>query len=94
MLERTLAIKERHYGLDHPEMATTLTSLGGAYYSLGETQKSRELLERALTINERHYGLEHSNMAKLTNLLSLMRLTSKTLSRFRFKIFKCIITLF
>jgi tetratricopeptide (TPR) repeat protein len=68
-LERALAIKERHYGLDHPEVAITLTSLGWAYYSLGETQKSRELLERALAIKERHYGLDHPEVAiTLTNL--------------------------
>ncbi len=46
-----------------------LTNLGDAYGSLGDAQKSRELLERALVINERHYGLEHPNVAiTLTNL--------------------------
>jgi hypothetical protein len=44
-------------------VATTLTNLGNAYGSLGDAQKSRELLERALTIKERHYGLDHPEVA-------------------------------
>jgi tetratricopeptide (TPR) repeat protein len=69
LLERALAIKERHYGLDHPEVAMTLTNLGNAYGALGDTKKKRELLERALAIEERHYGLDHPDVAiTLTNL--------------------------
>jgi tetratricopeptide (TPR) repeat protein len=52
--ERALAIKERHYGPDHPNVVITLNNLGNAYGSLGDTQKSRDLLERALAIDERH----------------------------------------
>ncbi|CAK9253913.1 unnamed protein product, partial [Sphagnum jensenii] len=59
LLERALAIKERHYGSDHPEVATTLAILGSAYGKLGDTQKKRELLERALAIKERHNGPDH-----------------------------------
>jgi tetratricopeptide (TPR) repeat protein len=59
LLERVLAIKERHYGLDHPEVAAILTNLGCVHASLGDTQKSRELLERALAIEERHFGLDY-----------------------------------
>jgi ankyrin repeat protein len=64
-----LAIDERHYGLDHPNVAIILTNLGNAYRSLGDTQKSRESLERALAINERYYGLDHPEVAStLSNL--------------------------
>ncbi len=69
LLERALTIQERHYGPDHPKVATTLVNLGSVYGSLGDAQKSRELLERALTINERHYGPDHPEVAPiLTNL--------------------------
>jgi tetratricopeptide (TPR) repeat protein len=64
-----LTIGERHYGLDHPEVAPTLTNIGKAYGSLGDAQKSREFLERALAIKEKHYGLDHPNVAvTLANL--------------------------
>ena len=59
MLERALAIEERAYGRDHPEVATTLTNLGNAYGDLGDHAKERDMLERALAINERAYGRDH-----------------------------------
>jgi tetratricopeptide (TPR) repeat protein len=69
LLERALAIMERHYGPDHPNVATILANLGNAYGSLGDTQKKHELLERALAIKERHYGPDHPEVAiTLTNL--------------------------
>jgi tetratricopeptide (TPR) repeat protein len=50
-------------------VATTLANLGNAYESLGDAQKSRELLERALAIKERYHGLDHPEVATiLTNL--------------------------
>jgi len=47
LLERMLVIEKRHYGLEHPEIATILNNLGNAYGNLGDTQKKREFLERA-----------------------------------------------
>jgi tetratricopeptide (TPR) repeat protein len=67
LLERALAIEERHYGPDHPEVAITLTNLGNAYGDLGDTKKKHELLEQALAIKERHYGLDHPNVATTLN---------------------------
>ncbi len=69
LLEQALAINERHYCLDHPVVAVTLTNLGNAYYRLGETLKSRELWERALATKERHYGLDHPEVAVTLNNL-------------------------
>ncbi len=36
-LARALVIEGRHYGLDHPEVAATLTSLSYAYGTLAYT---------------------------------------------------------
>jgi Tfp pilus assembly protein PilF len=69
LLERALAINERHYGPDHPNVATTLTNLGIVYGRSGDTQKSRELLERALAIKERHYGPDHPEVKQLIYIL-------------------------
>jgi len=46
LLEPALQIKERRYGMDHPEVAVTLTSLGSAYQSLGDYKKVLEFCER------------------------------------------------
>ena len=63
MQERSLAIKERAYGRDHPNVATTLTNLGLAYGDLGDQAKKRDMLERSLAIKERAYGRDHVNVA-------------------------------
>ncbi|WP_341747470.1 tetratricopeptide repeat protein [Candidatus Tisiphia endosymbiont of Dascillus cervinus] len=65
-LERALLIQEKHYGSDHFEVASTLTSLGNTYGILGNPQKQKELLERALMIQEKHYGFEHVNVTLLS----------------------------
>ena len=59
MQERALAIKERTYGRDHPDVAITLTNLGNVYGTLGDHAKKRDMLERALAIDERAYGRDH-----------------------------------
>ena len=63
VLERALAIDERAYGRDHPNVARTLNNLGNAYGDLGDQAKKRDMLERALAINERAYGRDHTAVA-------------------------------
>ena len=53
MLERALALKEREFGRDHPEVAITLTKLANAHGSLGDAAKQRDFLDRARAIRER-----------------------------------------
>ena len=61
--------KEKKFGKDHLNVATTLTNLGNAHGSLGDYRQKKDLLERALRIKEQHYGKEHSEVAiTLTNL--------------------------
>ncbi|WP_374698250.1 tetratricopeptide repeat protein [Wolbachia endosymbiont (group B) of Limnophora tigrina] len=45
LLERALPIFEKHYGLDHVQVAKQLTNLGNAYGNSGDSQKQKELLE-------------------------------------------------
>ena len=54
--ERALAIEERQYGRDHPELAPTLANIGVAHMQFGASDKAREYLERASAIFERAYG--------------------------------------
>ena len=69
LYEAALAIRERHSGPDHAEMAEALTNLGNAYGALGESGKQKALLERALVIFDKHYGEDHIMSAPtLTNL--------------------------
>ncbi|WP_374698934.1 tetratricopeptide repeat protein [Wolbachia endosymbiont (group B) of Limnophora tigrina] len=69
LLERALAMQEKHYGSDHFKVVKLLTNLGGAYGALGDHKKQKELLERALAIDKKHYGSDHVQVAKsLANL--------------------------
>eukprot|EP00971_Amphidinium_carterae_P319057 6341960-Amphidinium_carterae.1 len=68
-LERVLRIKERHFGPEHPEVATTLNALGSAYGKLGDALKQRDYLERALRIKESHFGPDHPEVASTLNNL-------------------------
>ena len=58
-MERALAIFERTYGRDHPQVALALFNLGVVYGRLGDTSKKRELLERTLAIFKSAYGTAH-----------------------------------
>ncbi len=67
--EIALAIQEKHYGSDHPEVAKLLVNLGDAYGVLGDHKKYKELLKRALAIQKKYYGSDHFEVARtLTNL--------------------------
>jgi len=55
-LQRSLQIKEQHFGVGHINTAVTLNNLATAYSELGDVQQEKVLLERSLDIKERHYG--------------------------------------
>ncbi|MDX5527002.1 MAG: tetratricopeptide repeat protein [Wolbachia endosymbiont of Andrena nigroaenea] len=72
MSEWALAIKEKLYGSDHFQVATTLANLGNAHGALGNSQKAKELLEwKALPIFKKHYGSNHPEVAKLLENLGI-----------------------
>ncbi len=52
MLERSLAIQEKHLPPDHPELAFTLNNLGAAKIDVGDYSGARQAFERALSIRE------------------------------------------
>jgi len=49
--------------VEEAERSTLLHNLGGAYGSLGDHAKKRDLLERAWLIKERYYGADHVDVA-------------------------------
>ena len=71
LLERALAIEERHYGSEHVQVALTLNSLGNAYGALGDHEKAKAVLQRALRLMEAHYGhQQHPRVAMVMRNLS------------------------
>jgi tetratricopeptide (TPR) repeat protein len=56
LYQRALASEERHFGQDHPEIATTLLSLSALYRARGNSTKAVEADRRALALIERSLG--------------------------------------
>jgi len=72
--ERALAIDERAFGPDHPEVATCVNNLGSVLHALGELAGARAAYERALAIDERAFGPDHPNVAiRVNNLGSVLK---------------------
>jgi len=67
--ERALAIDERAFGPDHPEVATDVNNLGSVLKALGDLAGARAAFERALAIDERAFGPDHPNVARDVNNL-------------------------
>jgi CHAT domain-containing protein/Tfp pilus assembly protein PilF len=70
--EKVLAIYEKAYGPDHPQVATSLNNLAWLYNALGDYAKAVPLYKRSLAIREKTYGLDHPDVAQsLSNLAGL-----------------------
>ncbi|MDA9163848.1 tetratricopeptide repeat protein, partial [Rickettsiaceae bacterium] len=50
ILERSLMVVEREYGVGHTKVAKILTYLGGAYKEIGEYSLAKDVLRRAINI--------------------------------------------
>jgi tetratricopeptide (TPR) repeat protein len=71
-LERALAIDEKVYGPEHPQVAASVNNLGMVLKELGELAEARKAFERALAIDEKAYPPEHPQVATFMNNLGLV----------------------
>jgi tetratricopeptide (TPR) repeat protein len=71
-LSRTLGIREKALGPDHPDVATALNNLAELYHSQGRYAEAEPLLQRSLGIREKALGPDHPDVAgSLNNLAGL-----------------------
>jgi tetratricopeptide (TPR) repeat protein len=78
LYRRALAIDERSYGPDHPEVARDLNNLAGLLQATNRLGEAEPLYRRALAIDERSYGPDHPEVAiTLNNLAELLRATNR-----------------
>ncbi len=70
--ERAVAIAERVWGPDHPEVATPLNDLGLVLREMGELPGARAVYERALAIREKALGPDHPQVAASLNNLAMV----------------------
>ncbi|HEY3312028.1 MAG TPA: tetratricopeptide repeat protein [Anaerolineales bacterium] len=72
--ERVLAIDEKTYGLEHPNVARRANNLGRVLQELGDLAGAKALYERALAIDEKTLGEEHPDVALIaSNLGSVLK---------------------
>jgi tetratricopeptide (TPR) repeat protein len=73
-LEKSLHIREKSLGPDHPDVANSLNNLAELYRKQGKFDKANPLFQRALKIREKTLGPDHPSVANsLNNLAELYR---------------------
>lgn len=70
--ERALAIRQRAFGSDHPDVAVSVHDLAVLHVDQGRYAEARGLYERALAIWERTRGLDHLDVARTFNGLAIV----------------------
>ncbi len=78
LFRRALAIDEKSYGLDHPNVAIDLNNFALLLKATNRLAEAEPLYRRALAIDEQSYGLDHPKVAtNLNNLAGLLQTTNR-----------------
>ena len=79
MIKRSLVIREKVLGRDHPDVARSLNNLADLYQREGRYADSEPLFNRALSIREQAAGALHPDtIASVNNLASLYQAEGDT----------------
>ena len=71
---RALAIDEKSFGPEHPNVATSLNNLAAIARATNRLAEAEPLYRRALAIDEKSFGPDHPNVAiRLNNLAQLLQ---------------------
>ncbi len=70
--KEVLSIREKAFGPEHPDVASSLNYLALLYYYLGDYAKAEPLFKRSLHIYEKNLGPEDPNVANILNNLALL----------------------
>ena len=78
LFQRSLEIKEKALGGDHPDLATTLNNLALLYSDQGRYEEAEPLYQRSLEIYEKALGDDHPDLGRtLSNLAQLYRVQGR-----------------
>ncbi len=72
LYQRSLTIRERLFGPEHPDVAQSLNNLAWLYRQQAQYAAAEPLYGRSLMIRERVFGPEHPNVAESLNNLALL----------------------
>lgn len=74
---RSLAILEKAFGLEHPDIAYSLNNLAALYLDQGKKEQSEALFRRALRIREKALGPEHPSTTALLQQVTQLYMLQK-----------------
>ena len=78
MMRRALAIDEKGYGPNHPNVAIRLNNLARLLKDTNRLAEAEPMMRRALAIDEQSYGPDHPKVAiRLNNLALLLQATNR-----------------
>lgn len=78
LIRRALAIDEKSFGPDHPNVAIRLINLASLLQDTNRATEAEPLMRRALAIDEMSFGPGHPEVANdLFNLAHLLKATSR-----------------
>jgi tetratricopeptide (TPR) repeat protein len=78
LMRRALAISEKSYGPEHPDVAIRVNNLASLLHVTNRLSEAEPLRRRALAIDEKSYGPEHPSVAiRLGNLAMLLKATNR-----------------
>ncbi len=70
LMRRALAIDEKSYGPDHPDVAIRLNNLAGLLQDTNRPAEAEPLMRRALAILEKSLGPDHPSTVTVRNNLA------------------------
>ena len=70
LCKRALEIREKCFGIDHPDVGKQLNNLALLCLNQGKYDKVEECYKRAIDIYTKHYGKNDPNVAKTKNNLA------------------------
>jgi len=70
LCKRALEIREKCFGIDHPDVGKQLNNLALLCLNQGKYDKVEEYYKRAIDIYTKHYGPNDPNVAKTKNNLA------------------------
>ena len=77
-MRRALAIDEKSFGPDHPNVAIGLNNLAELLQATNRLAEAEPLMRRALAIDEKSFGPDHPDVAiRLNNLAQLLQATNR-----------------
>jgi len=77
-MRQVLAIDEKSFGTEHPEVAIDLNNLALLLKATNRLDEAEPLMRRALAIDEKSFGPDHPEVATvLNNLARLLQATNR-----------------